>query len=128
MLELSRRQRILIEEDRYTDLLQLIAQKQQVLGGLTEIGSFSGGIVEHWRGIRDSLAESVRRECEDILAESEALMSETLENESVGTGKLSARRDDTQRHLKELGETIETRSGGNAAGAVPPPRFLDVSR
>lgn len=128
MLELARHQQTLIAEDRNNELIQLIAKKQRVLEGLTSLAQKFGGLVDHWKSVRDSLSSQDRTECDGIIAESEALLAETLQQESLGTEVLNLRRDRTRRELQELGELSQATAGqGNGAGP-PEPQFLDVSR
>ena len=62
MLELSRQQQELITGGQFSELIQLIARKQRVLEELTELGQAFGGIVNHWKAIRDQLAHWLPKE------------------------------------------------------------------
>lgn len=125
MLELSRRQSELIGAGNFTELLQLIAQKQRVLEQLSELGQMFGGIVGYWKSVRGSLATDLRVQCQLAIDDSESLLAESMTLEKQGTAMLSQRRDETQGRLKEIGEM-----SGNlpSNGSAPRPRFLDVSR
>ncbi|NQV27279.1 MAG: hypothetical protein HQ518_23265 [Rhodopirellula sp.] len=127
MLELSRRQAGLIDDGNFTDLLQLIAQKQRVLEHLAELGRSFGGIVEFWKSVRDQLAVDLRTRCQSAIDDAESLLSESMVLEKQGTAALSQRRDETQGRLKEIGEASSGLSG-RGKGSAPRPRFLDVSR
>lgn len=126
MLELSRRQVGLIDDGNFTELLQLIAQKQRVLEHLGELGRAFGGIVDFWKSVRDRLTDDVRSRCQAAIDDAESLLSESMALEKQGTAVLSQRRDETQGRLKEIGDTscgLTGAGGGNA----PRPRFLDAS-
>ena len=126
MLELSRRQSELIEDGKFSELLQLIAQKQRVLEHLAELGRSFGGIVDFWKSVRDRLAADVRSRCQAAIDEAESLLAESMALEKQGTAALSQRRDETRGRLKEIGES----SGGlprSGHGNAPRPKFLDAS-
>lgn len=126
MLELSRRQVGLIDDGNFTELLQLIAQKQRVLEHLGELGRSFGGIVDFWKSVRDRLTGDVRSRCQAAIDEAETLLSEAMALEKQGTAVLSQRRDETQGRLKEIGDTSCGLTGGGG-GNAPRPRFLDAS-
>lgn len=126
MLELSRRQSELIEDGKFSELLQLIAQKQRVLEHLAELGRSFGGIVDFWKSVRDRLAADVRSRCQAAIDEAESLLTESMTLEKQGTAALSQRRDETQGRLKEIGESASGFSGP-VPGSAPRPKFLDAS-
>jgi hypothetical protein len=127
MLELSRRQAGLIDDGNFTELLQLIAQKQRVLDDLAELGRSFGGIVDFWKSVRDRLAADVRSKCQSAIDDAESLLAESMALEKQGTTVLTQRRDETQGRLKEIGESVNGLPGGGH-GNAPRPRFLDASR
>lgn len=124
MLELSRRQTDLINDGNFTELLQLIAQKQRVLEHLSELGRTFGGIVNFWKSVRSRLATDLRVQCQSAIDDAESLLAESMTLEKQGTAMLSQRRDETQGRLKEIGDV----SSSLPATGAPRPRFLDVSR
>jgi hypothetical protein len=127
MLELSRRQAGLIDDGNFTELLQLIAQKQRVLDDLAELGRSFGGIVDFWKSVRDRLAADVRSKCQSAIDDAESLLAESMALEKQGTTVLTQRRDETQGRLKEIGESANGLPGVGH-GNAPRPRFLDTSR
>lgn len=127
MLELSRRQTELIHDGNFTELLQLIAQKQRVLEELAALGRSFGGIVDFWKSVRDRLAADVRSKCQSAIDDAESLLAESMALEKQGTTVLTQRRDETQGRLKEIGEST-TGLPGVGHGNAPRPRFLDASR
>ena len=125
MLELSRRQAGLIDDENFAELLQLIVQKQRVLEHLAELGQTFGGIVDFWKSARDRLAADTRSKCQAAIDDAESLLAESMALEKQGTEALSQRRDETQDRLKEIGEESNGLAG---FGSSPPrPRFLDTS-
>jgi hypothetical protein len=128
MTQLADEQQTLINENRTSELLQLIAQKQRVVEGLAELGQAFGGLADYWKQIRDGLAAELRAECDAILAESEVLLAAALEREAQGTRQLTQRRDETQLQLRKIGQTLEARAALGAGQQGPQSSFLDVSR
>ncbi len=128
MTQLADEQQTLINENRTSQLLQLIAQKQRVIDGLAELWQAFGGLAAYWKQIRDGLAAELRAECDAILAESEVLLAAALEREAQGTRQLTQRRDETQLQLRKIGQTLEARTALGAGQQGPQSSFLDVSR
>ena len=126
MLELSRQQAGLIDDGKFAELLQLIAQKQRVLEHLAELGRTFGGIVDFWKSVRDRLATDLRSKCKAAIDDAESLLAESMALEKHGTAVLSQRRDETQGRLKEIGEA-SIGAAGPGSGNAPRPRFLDAS-
>lgn len=128
MLELARDQQTLIDENRTTDLLQLIARKQQVLSGLSSLAQEFGGLPAFWKSVRETLPTEQRTECDAILQDSESLLAQALQAESLGTQTLAQRQDVTRGRLQELGELAQSQPDPASGGQIPEPQFLDVSR
>jgi hypothetical protein len=128
MMQFADEQQTLIDQNRTAELLQLIAQKQRVINGLTEMAAAFGGLAAYWKQIRGGLGAGLRAECDAILAESEVLLAAALEREAQGTRQLAIRRDETQRQLQKVGQTLETRAALGAGLRGPQSGFLDVSR
>jgi hypothetical protein len=126
MLELSRRQTGLIDDENFAELLQLIVQKQRVLEHLAELGQTFGGIVDFWKSARDRLAADARSKCQAAIDDAESLLAESMALEKQGTEALSQRRDETQGRLKEIGEESNGLAGSGSRN-TPRPRFLDTS-
>lgn len=128
MLELSRKQRELISQRQFSELVQLIAQKQQVLEHLTELGQAFGGIVAHWKSVRDQMDSALRAEHQQVIDETEALLAQIMEIEQQGTTELAQHRDETRKKLLNAEHLNETKSAMAGYEQTPSPRFLDVSR
>ena len=128
MLELSRRQAALIDDGNFSELLQLIAQKQRVLEHLAELGRTFGGVVDFWKSVRGRMVSDVRSKCQAAIDDAESLLAESMALEKQGTETLSQRRDETQGRLKEIGEASNGLAGsGSGRGNAPRPKFLDAS-
>lgn len=126
LLHLAQEQQLLIEREQLDDLIQLIAKKQRVIGMMNELGQAQGGLGVWWRLTRDSMPTAIRSQCEGVIAETEKLLAATLAEEQSGTDVLSARRDDTQRELMELGAVVQERR--TRSTRAPAAQLLDVVR
>ena len=99
LLQISRCQLGLVENDDYSQLLRLLGGKQQIIGRLEAISSRLPRLWDDWRRERERLAPGSREICEQTLADTEALLAELLEHERVSTETLARRRDQTARQL-----------------------------
>ena len=106
LLQISRCQLGLVENDDYSQLLRLLGGKQQIIGRLEAISSRLPRLWDDWRRERERLAPGSREICEQTLADTEALLAELLEHERVSTETLARRRDQTARQLAAV-------AGGN---------------
>lgn len=102
LLDLSRQQLGLVESDDYTRLLTLLGGKQQVIHRLEALGRRDPRLWDDWRETRDRLTPPARSACEQVLAETESLLAQLLEQERVSTETLKARRDETARELRSV--------------------------
>jgi hypothetical protein len=102
LLELSRRQLELVEADDYTQLLGLLGGKQQILGRLEALGRGRPALWDDWRSGREHLPPPARQACDEVLAETEALLARLLEHERTSTEALARRRDQTARELRTV--------------------------
>lgn len=128
LLRLSREQSELVESEDYDRLLSLLAGKQRVIGRLEEIGRARPELWRLWRASRDSLTGVSRRTCEEILVETETMLSELMERERVSTEALTKRRNDTQRqlHCVAAGARVNDEYRDSLAPATN--RFLDLDQ
>jgi len=102
LLELSQRQLELVEKNDYAQLLGLLGGKQQIIGRLESLGRSRPGLWDDWRSDRNQLAPLARQACEEVLAQTEALLARLLEHERTSTETLARRRDQTARELRAV--------------------------
>jgi hypothetical protein len=102
LLELSRCQLGLVEADDYAQLLGLLGGKQRIIGRLEAIARIRPRLWDDWKLERDRLAPPERRACEQALAETEALLTQLLEQERISTECLARRRDRTAQQLQAV--------------------------
>src|SRR5262249_9549529 len=128
LLELSQKQLGLVEADEYAQLLGLLGGKQQIIARLDTIGKTRPQLWDEWRLERDRLAPRIRRECEQALAETEALLSQLLESERVGTERLARRRDETARALRTVASGTRVNQAYRDSLAPVTHRHLDLDQ
>jgi len=108
-------------------LLQVIAKKQRVLADLKSLGQNFGGLSANWKNIRHALSDEERAACDALLAKSESLLAQTLQQESQGTDNLTQLRERTDGQLHKAGERSQTLLESNTGGRRPDPQFLDAN-
>jgi hypothetical protein len=128
LLALSQLQSELVESDAYSQLLGLLGGKQQILGRLEEIGKGRPRLWDDWRAQRERLAGPAREACEQILAETEALLARLLEHERVSTEKLARRRDQTALELRTVTAGVRVNQAYRDALAPVTHRHLDTDQ
>lgn len=104
LLELSRRQRELIDVSDYTRLLTVLGQKQRILTQLDESSQALPNLWAEWHSHRDALPGSTRDDCNHVLAETETILAELVEEEGQSTDELVKRRDATRLELQSISE------------------------
>ncbi len=128
LLELSRRQRALIDADNYTQLLSVLGQKQRILGHLDELKQRHPGLRERWQSRRETFDASFGDDCDHVLAETEAILAELLKEEQSSTEHLTSRRDETQQELQAISNATEVHKAYRDSLAPATHRHLDVGR
>jgi hypothetical protein len=128
LLELSQKQLGLVEADEYTQLLGLLGGKQKIITRLDMIGKARPQLWDEWRLERDRLAPRIRQACEQALAETEALLSQLLESERVGTERLTRRRDETARALRTIASGSRVNQAYRDSLAPVTHRHLDLDQ
>lgn len=128
LLELSRQQRELIDANDYPQLLELLGQKQRLLGRLEELSKLRPRLWEEWHEQRDALDSASRTECDRVLADAEAVLSQLLDEENASTDLLSRRRDETQRQLQAISAGAQAHSAYHDHLSHSTPRHLDVGQ
>lgn len=128
LLELSRQQMALIQDDDYVRLLELFGRKQQVLSRLDELNRRHPRLRERWHEHRSLVDSRLRNACEHLLAEAEALLADLLEHERRSTDELVSRRDRTQRQLQEIASGAGVHAAYRDGLAAVTHRHLDVNQ
>lgn len=128
LLVLSRQQSQLIDADDYTQLLEVLGQKQRILGRLDEINQQHPDLKGQWQLHRKTAETLVRDDCEHVLAEMEAILAELLNTEKESTDQMIARRDATQRRLKAVSSGAQVHAAYRDSLAPATHRHLDVGQ
>lgn len=128
LLELSEQQPELIATDQYTQLLEVLHQKQRVLGRLDQWDAAHPELWPQWKQQRDTLPDGLRDDCEALLAESESLLAELLAREKSGTEALTQRRNETSEALKQVAEGVQVHQAYRDHATSPTHHYLDVGQ
>ncbi|WP_298866376.1 hypothetical protein [uncultured Gimesia sp.] len=104
LLKLSIQQQSLINQDDYTGLLDVLGKKQRLLGQLDQYTRQLPSLWEQWKRERSLLTLEQRETCEEILSESEEVLSKLLEIEDTSTKSMVDRRDRTKQQVQSLNQ------------------------
>jgi hypothetical protein len=128
LLDLSRRQNRVIDASDYSSLLVVLGQKQRVLGRLDEIKRRYPELGRQWSALRETGLPSVRRDCEAVISETEAILAELVQTEKDGAEQLCQRRDATRQQLESIAQGVHVNETYRDNVAPLSHRFLDVNR
>ncbi len=104
LLDLSRRQRGLIDSSEFSQLLTVLGQKQRLLGRLEELNKQYPDLRSLWGAQKETGDPEWRDDCEHVLAETEVILAELLQEEQQSTDHLAKRRDDTRKELQTVSQ------------------------
>jgi flagellar biosynthesis/type III secretory pathway chaperone len=104
LLELARRQQVLVAEADYPNLLSLLGAKQRLIAQLAELGRKQSEFRDVWIARERLLPAELRRRCEELLNQTEALFEDLLKCEREATESLSAQRDQTKTQLQSVAQ------------------------
>lgn len=102
LLEMSREQHKLILGDAYMELLELLAQKQQIVTAAEKLASQYSELWKNWKTVCDRLPVEQQSECEQLLDATETDFQELLNCEQQGTEELKSRRGNLQTQLSTV--------------------------
>lgn len=128
LLEFSRQQHSLIDEDSYPQLLQLLSRKQRILSCLDDLKRQHPEMREAWKQQRDLLPPALRDECEELLRETEAIVEALMEQEDTAASQLTYRHDATRRQLQALTAGSEVHAAYRDGLAPVTHRRLDLNQ
>jgi hypothetical protein len=128
LLNLSQRQNQVIDASDYSSLLGVLGQKQRILGRLDEINRRYPELGRQWAALRETGIAGVRRECEGVISETEAILAELVQTEKDGAEQLGQRRDATRRQLESIAQGVHVNETYRDNIAPFSHRFLDINR
>lgn len=102
LLELSRQQAGMIASDQFADLGEILSSKQALIDHLGRFGDEHRALQRAWPHEREGLPAADRARCEALLADTETLLADLLQEEQSSTRQLVSRRDSTQRELQAI--------------------------
>jgi len=128
LLDLSKRQHELIEQEKFSELFELLSCKQQILNRLDVLSTGQQPVWHSWREDRDQLDPAIRADCEAALAETEGILKQLLNAEGESTNLLVRRRDDTRRQLEAIAQGNRVHEAYRDSLAPATHRRLDVDQ
>lgn len=126
LLDLSRRQKEIIEGGDVDQLLALLGQKQQVLERITGIEEQLAPYKRDWRHVQDSLDDDDRQVLDLALATVEELLSELIALERESEQLLVSRRDRTYDELRGAAHASAVNSAYLAPQGAANAQYLDI--
>ncbi len=117
---MGRRQMELIESDRMSALLDLLAQKQQTLMELQQIERGLDPFRNQAPESRRWRSEESRRQCAEEMGTCESLLAEIIDREKAGEQALLLRRDEAAARLQGMHRAGQARAsyGSPPAGTI----------
>ncbi|MEZ6046933.1 MAG: hypothetical protein R3C11_15400 [Planctomycetaceae bacterium] len=128
LLALSEEQNGAIAQNRLDDLLSIIGRKQRVLNLMEEQKQSHPELWENWQADRDALPGDQRNRCEQLLAETEAILASLVQLEQQGTTQLQINRDKTQQQLQEISRSMQANDAYYDQTDSKTHRYLNVGR
>ena len=128
MLNLTAMQRPLIEVDNFMGLLDVLGRKQRIMGSLDALAGHETRLKQRWRAERATMDAELREECEHVLAETEAIFEELLQEERDSTEYLTRRRDSMRQNVDAVARRSSARAAYHDSFAQITHNHLDVGR
>jgi hypothetical protein len=128
LLELSSRQSELIAEDDYEQLLMVLGQKQHILSRLEALNQSQPGLWRDWRKRRDTFDPALLEDCEHVLAETESILAELVQQENASTEFLTRRRDAARSQLQSVSHGADVHSAYRDSLAPATHRHLNLDQ
>lgn len=126
LLDLSRRQKDVIENGDVDDLLQILGQKQKVLSRVGEVENQLLPYKRNWGAVRAGLDENDRQVLDMALASVEELLAELIALEKESEQLLMQRRDVVEIELQEVVKGGAVHQAYTNKQPEQPSRILDI--
>jgi len=126
--ELSEQQRSLISGDRPEQLLNLLRERQTLVGALARLNDQLAPFRRQWEGLYRGLPDELRDQANNLLQEINGLLRVILKTDQEDSALLSARK-------QSVGQAVAKLAGGQSANAAyarqaaerPGPHAADVT-
>lgn len=126
LLDLSRRQKRIIEEGEVDELLRLLGQKQNMLARVGEVETLLAPYKRNWRTLRQTLDDNDRQVLDLALATVEELLAELIALEKESEQLLVERRDLARVELESAARGGNAHQAYRAKTPAEPVRILDT--
>ena len=126
LLSVSQMQRELIENGRYSELIELLQHKQCILDRLHDRDAPNRQCLKDWPSMRSRFASGERNSIEQTLSESERLFGDLAQHESECQQLLQTQRDETGAQLKRLSQNQNVRAAYQSVVAPEPQSRINL--
>ena len=126
LLDLSRRQRGLIEDGDIDRLMEVLGQKQRILTTVEGIEERLSPYKQEWTSLREGLDEDDRQVLDLALSTVEELLAELIDLEKKSEQLLADCRDETQRQLSEAVRGNAVHRAYTGKEPENPARYFDI--
>ncbi len=99
LLEFSEQQQTLIESGDYSELMNVLQQKQLLIEALQQVSQTDPPLAWQWKTRKEQLPPSLRQECEYWLLQSEQLLEQVMQQENNCTQQMQQQHQQTQQQL-----------------------------
>jgi len=121
--ELAERQRLLISRGQSEALLEILAERQKLVNGLSDINRHMAGVRRDWDEIKAQMTEPQRSEAESLVTQVGQALQHILASDEADSQTLSNRRDQVGQSLTALRtKGVAATAYGQATGGN---RYLD---
>lgn len=122
--ELSEQQRSLISSDRPEQLLNILRERQTLVGALARLNEQLAPFRRDWDSLYRSLPDDQRRQANNLLQEINELLRKILKTDQEDSALLSARKQAVAERIRDVsgGQSANRAYGqqGRPAPAAPP--------
>lgn len=124
--ELSEQQRSLISSDRPEQLLNILRERQTLVGALARLNDQLAPFRRNWEGMYNSLPTDLRDQANNLLQEINGLLRLILRTDQEDSALLSARKQTVGDRIRDLADG-QSANAAYGRQATPPARSADVT-
>lgn len=100
--ELAERQRLLISHGQSEALLEILAERQRLVDGLSEINRTMSSVRKDWESIKSRMTQQQRTEAETLVQQVGESLQEIMASDEADSRALNSRRDQVGQSLATL--------------------------
>lgn len=126
LLELATRQQEPIRSGEMHALMEVLGNKQRVLGRMEEVQRRLAPLADLWQSRRETLEPDARNHCEELLTETEQLLARLIEQEKLCEQGLIQMRKSAMEQLQEADSGSKLNEAYSTASASESRRIVDL--